>query len=454
MSESKAHEPTMEDMETASIPRLLARYSLPSILGLFAIAFYETVDRIFVGQFVGNDGLTVMAGGMAFVVLLGSVCIMLRVGASSVLARCLGQGDTMLAEKVIGNAFALFFGVGLVLTVVSNLLAEQIVIVSGGSVDMLQETILYVRIIAAGAPLLFVSNGANALLRATGAPRKGLLLIIGSCFANVVLDALFVGCLDWGVPGAAWATVLSQGLGAAYGLFCFCRPGHMVRLKIRELWLHFPLVRELTGVGMAYAMFEINFMIVVAITNNMLVSYGSDLALASIAVISSCITFLYMPMTGLDEGLQPVIGYNYGAGNRSRVRRIILYALAAGMAFFVVSFLVIQFGAEYIVALFVDDNPEFLVMTARALRIAFAVAPMMAFMIIIPGVLSALGEVKYNVILSVGIQLLVQIPALFILPRFFGTDGIWMSFPLVDIVAGLTGLFFLLKSLKRHGLMT
>jgi Na+-driven multidrug efflux pump len=200
-------------------------------------------------------------------------------------------------------------------------------------------------------------------------------------------------------------------------------------------------------------MFEINFMVVVAITNTMLETYGDALALAAIAVVSSCVTFLYMPATGLDEGMQPVIGYNFGAGIAKRVRHIILWALGTGGAFFIISFLIIQFGAENVVSLFVDDNPLFEQMAARALRITFAVAPLMAFMIVIPGILSALGEVRYNFVLSIGIQLCVQIPALFILPRFFGVDGIWLSFPLVDIVSSVLGLILLLKSLKSHGLL-
>ena len=445
---------SMEKLATAPIPNLILNYSLPSMLGLFAIAFYEAIDRIFVGQFVGNEGLAVMTVGMPFVILLGSCCIMLRVGGGSALARSLGKGDFVVAAKVLGNTFALLFGVGLTLAVAGNVLAEWIVRLSGSTEGLFQGAVLYVKIIAAGAPLLFVSNGANAILRATGSPRKGLLLIVGSCCANVILDAVFVAYLGWGVPGAAWATVIAQGLGAVYGVWQFVKKENLVRLSAANLYFNLQLVREIIGVGFAYAMFEINFMVVVAITNNMLESYGSSLALAGIAVVNSCVTFLYMPMTGLDEGLQPVIGFNFGAGNRRRVRRIAASALGAGLAFFTVSFLMIQFGAEFIVALFVDDNPAFLVMTARALRITFAVAPIMAFMIVIPGILSALGEVRFNFILSMGIQFFVQIPALFILPRYFGVDGVWMSFPLVDIAASLLALSFLLKSFKRHGLLS
>lgn len=444
---------SLEKLATASIPKLLLHYSLPAMLGLISVALYEIIDRIFVGQFVGNDGLAVMAVGMPFVIFIGSCCLMLRIGGSSILARSLGKGDTAFSEEILANTFALLFGGGLLLTILGLLFSHTIVRLSGVHEALLQQTVTYVQIIAVGAPLLFLANGANAIMRATGAPRKGLLLITGSCLTNVILDAIFVGYYGWGVPGAAWATVISQGVGAAYGVFYFLAKDRVIRLSFSHLRLDTALFREIISVGFAYAMFEINFMVVVAITNTMLESYGDALGLAAIAVVSSCVTFLYMPATGLDEGMQPVISYNFGAGNAKRVRQIILWALGVGMLFFLASFLVIQLGAESIVRIFVDDNPLFQQLAARALRLTFSVAPLMAFMIVIPGILSALGEARYNFALSIGIQLCVQIPALFILPKFLGVDGIWLTFPLVDIVSSIVGLILLMKSLKRHGLL-
>ncbi len=443
----------MEKLATDLIPKLLIHYSVPAVLGLISVALYEIIDRIFVGQFVGNDGLAVMAIGMPFVIFIGSCCLMLRIGGSSVLARSLGMGNTDLSAQILASTFALLFGSGLLIALLGLAFSHLIVRLSGVNEALFQQAVTYVQIISLGAPLLFLANGANAIMRATGAPKKGLLLIAGSCGANIILDAIFVGYYSWGVPGAAWATVISQGLGAAYGIFYFLSKERVIRLSFHNLRPNAALVREIISIGFAYAMFEINFMVIVAITNTMLESYGNTMALAAIAVISSCVTFLYMPATGLDEGMQPVIGYNFGAGNVKRVWQIILWALGTGMVFFTVSFLIIQFGAESIVSIFANDNPHFQQMTARALRIAFAVAPLMAFMIVIPGILSALGEVRSNLILSLGIQFCVQIPALFLLPKFWGVDGIWFSFPLVDIVSSLLGLILLIKAFRRHGLL-
>ncbi|HWR38850.1 MAG TPA: MATE family efflux transporter [Patescibacteria group bacterium] len=435
------------------IPWLLLSYSLPAMLGLIAIALYETIDRIFVGQFVGNEGLAIMAVGMPYVILLTAFCVMLRIGGSSVISRFLGEGDQKMTEKALGTSFALLAAGGILLAVAGNLFAPAIARISGATEQMLLDTAQYIMILSTGAPFLFIGNGANALMRATGSPRKGLGLIVSSCVANVLLDFLFVAYWEWGVPGAAWATVLSQALGAGYGIWHFTRPTSPVRLYWQSLGFTSVLVREIIGVGFAYAMFELNFLVVVTLANHMLESYGSTLALASVAVVNSCVTILYMPVTGLDEGLQPIIGYNFGAKNRERVVKATKYALGIGLVFFLVIFSIIQVGAEYVVAVFIDDNPEFIAMTANALRLTFILAPLMAFMIVIPGILSALGEARFNFILSVAIQFVVQIPALLLLPRWLGINGVWLTFPLVDMVAAILGSIFLYKSFRRHGLL-
>lgn len=437
----------------APIPRLLLHFSLPAILGIISIAMYETIDRIFIGQFASDEGLAIIAVGVPFVAFINACCLMLRIGSSSVFSRALGSGNIAGTERVLANAFLLQLFCGVTIAAVGYFFSELIARVCGANDDLLAASATYIRIIAVGATFLFIGNCANSLMRATGEPRKGLLLISGSCGLNIILDAIFVGFYGWGVPGAAWATVISQGVGAVYGLWHFLAKDKVARLSLTNLSADFTYLQSIISIGFAYAMFEINFVVESAISNHMLEAYGGAVALAGVAVVGNCVSFLYTPMTGLDEGVQPMIGYNFSAGYKERVRKIAYYALAIGLAFFIISFIAIQIGAETIVAMFVDDDAEFQAVTARALRITFSVAPLMTSMIIIPGILSALGEAKYNFILNVIIQLVVQIPALLILPRFLGADGVWLSFPLVDIVATVLGIYFLLKSFRRHGLM-
>jgi putative MATE family efflux protein len=443
---------TMSHFETDSIVKLLFKYSTPSILALLAMASYELIDRIFIGRFVGDTGLAVLGVGFPFIMLLSSACLMIRVGASSAFSRRLGRGDIESCKKILGNTFLASVACSFALLIFGVVFADFIVRLCGATETIADDAAQYVQIIALGTPFFFITFIGNSIMRASGAPGQGLFVVVLFSAVNIILDAIFIIYFGWGVPGAAWATVFSGITGAVYVFGYFLKGKSLIRLKRESFTFCLKLSKEITSVGFAYALFHISFIAIAAISLNMLSKYGDAVSLAQIAIINSCMAFLYMPVTGLDEGMQPVIGYNFGAKNKERVKKIVLWALAIGIIFFSFVFFIIYFGAELIVSIFIADNPEFEEMTARVLRISFAVAPLLAIMIIVPGILSALGEVKSNVILNIGIQICVHVPLLFILPRFWGTDGVWISFPIVDTISVL-GLILLYKALKRHGIL-
>ncbi len=432
------------------VSRLLMHYSAPAIVGLIALAAYETVDSIFVGQFVSDEGLSVVMLGFPFFMLLHSCCNILRVGGTSVVSRLLGQGDRAAAARALGNTLAALFVFGFVVAGLACLLTVPILRLCGAPLELTADAAVYARIISAGAPFLFLTFGTSSLLRAVGHPNSALYVILLSCVVNVVLDAFFVGLFGWGVPGAAAATVLSQLCGAVWGLALFFRKDAIMRLRLRDLRIDFALTREISGIGVAYAVLEMNLIVTMIVTLNMLTHYGNSTALAQNLIIESCIAFLYLPLTGVDEGLQPIIGYNQGAGNTARVRETVRYSLLASTIFLIASFLIVQLGADIVVSFFVDDDPAFQAAAARAMRIAFCAAPLVGAMLVIPGILSALGEVRNNLILTIGPQLFIQVPVLLILPRFIGVDGVWVSFPIYDTAAAVLGVWLLWKTLKKY----
>lgn len=431
------------------VSRLLLSYSAPAIIGLLALAAYETIDAIFVGQFVGDKGLAAVMLGFPFFMLLHACCNIIRVGGTSLVSRLLGQADPQGAARALGSAFTGLLLFGVLVAVLGNILVNPILVLCGMTPDVAQDATAYARVIVGGAPALFLLFGLSSFLRATGYPRKALYIILISCAGNVALDALFVGLFSWGVPGAALATVISQFLGAIYGLAHFFNKSTPLRLSLPNLCPDFAFLKEIASVGFAYSALEMTLMITMVLSLRMLSIYGDSSSLAANLIVESCIAFLYLPLTGVDEGLQPVLGYNYGANNKKRSRAVIVQALGASSAFLIVSLLVIMGGAEIIVSFFVDDNPAFMVSAARALRIVFCLAPLAAAMLVIPAILSALGEVKNNLVLTLAPQFLGQIPALIILPRFLGVDGVWLSFPIYDAFAALLGIFLLVKTMKK-----
>ncbi len=447
IDERAAHE-----LATLAIPRLLVSYATPAIIALIALAAYETVDSLFVGRFVGDRGLSVVMLGFPFFMLLHSCCNVVRVGATSILSRQLGAGDAKGAAKTIGNCLVGLAVFGVFIALIGYLLTIPILKLCGAPPDLLEEGKQYAGIITLGAPFLFLCFGTSSLLRATGHPNKSLYVILVSCGINIIFDYIFVGILPWGVFGAAFATVLSQVVGAVYGVAHFLRKEAEYPLARSDFALSYALIKEMCGIGFGYAALEMNLIITVIVTLNMLTRYGGEHALAQNMVVESCIAFLYLPLSGVDEALQPIIGYNYGAGNKERTRKAIFYAMAASAIFLFLAMLVVEAGAEIIAGFFIDNDPEFVAATALALRIVFILAPLVTGVFIVPGVLSALGEAKENLWLTIGSQVLVQIPALLILPRLLGVYGVWYSYPLYDIAGASLGIWLLWRSMRRHGL--
>ncbi len=442
-----------KELVQESIPRLLVSYSTPAIIALLALAAYETVDSLFVGRYVGDRGLSVVMLGFPFFMLLHAACNIVKVGATSILSRQLGAGDAAAARKTIGNTLGGLTAFGVIIAGVGYLLTIPILQLCGAPPDLLAEAKEYSGVIVLGAPFLFLCFGTSSLLRATGHPNKALYVILVSCGINILFDWLAVGVLGWGVFGAAFATVLSQVVGAVYGVEHFLRKNAEYPLKRSDFTASYSLLKDMCGIGFGYAALELNLIITVIVMLNMLTRYGGENALAQNMVVESCIAFLYLPLSGVDEALQPIIGYNFGAGNKQRTRQAIFYALAASAVFLLLALLVVQAGAEIISSFFVDDDPEFVSATSRALRIVFILAPLVTGVFIVPGILSALGEAKENLWLTIGSQVCVQIPALLLLPRFMGVDGVWYSFPLYDIAGAALGIWLLWRCLRRHGLV-
>lgn len=438
-------------LKTVSITKLIFEYSFPSMLGLIVVSMYETVDRFFIGRYVGSEGLAVMAIGLPFVIFLNFWCLLIRIGGGSALSRSLGEGDNHSAENFLGNTLTLLFGIGLLLGITGVVCAPQIVALCGADGGIMAASSGYVRILAVGAPLLLSSAGAAALIRSAGAPNFALISVLISCFVNIVLDAVFVTVFKWGIPGAAWATVISQGIGAIVCLIYLCSIHATIRLRAHYLKIKTKLIKEIISVGFGSAVFEFDFIIIMILSTNLLTQYGGTQELAAMTIIGSCVSLLFMPLTGIGEGLQPLIGFNYGAGDMGRVKKTALIAIIIGVLVSTAVFLIIQFKPALIISFFSDGDTSFIKLAANCLQLTFLFAPVMAFQLIIPAILSALGDVKNNIILGVGIHFIIQIPVLIILPRYIGVNGIWISYAVADMCTALFGCFALLRVFKKKG---
>lgn len=437
-----------ERLGTEPINKLLLEFSWPAIMGFVSVALYEVVDRIFVGQFDGNLGLTVMAIGMPVVIVINAICIMLRAGVAAVFSHTLGSGNYEDVNKMVSNIFLFAVLIALGLMILVSGFTKQIVVLCAATPEFVAESMLYIRILALGSIGLFIGNVANVLMRALGNPQKGMRIIVGSVILNTIFTAFFVVVMGQGVIGAAYGTMLAQIITGVYGLY------HLrFYIKPRAFIPDWSVMNKCFFLGIPLASFELNYMFCAVVLNNLIIYYGSALDLATVPVFSSVMNILFMPIAGLDEGAQVLIGYNYAANNLNRVRQIIKNVILIGLVFYTCSFVIVQVFAEQIVMVFDDNSPEFINHAARTCRIVLAVAPIMAIMHIVPGILTALGEARYNFTLSVVLEIVAQYPPLLILPMFWGVDGIFAAFPVYDLIFAAAAIILLYKSMKRKAII-
>lgn len=438
-----------ERMGYEPIGRLLLQFSLPAIVGMVASALYNIVDRMFIGHAVGPNGIAAVTVAFPFFLLVISTGILIGVGSSSQISRNLGEGRAERAQKVMGNGFTAMVVSSVVVMVVGFLFMEDLMRMCGASPLIMPMTRDYMSIILWGVPFQLIGFCCNYFIRAEGHPRYAMGTLILGALANIFLDWLFISKMGMGVKGAALGTVLAQLLSACWVIAFYVRGvGELrfVRSSFRPEW---PIISEMAAVGFAPFMMEMFFVVVMIIFNRTLSRLGGEMAISAMGIFFSLDSILFMPVIGIGEGAQPLIGFNYGAGNFDRVRRTVYMAMAASVAFFFCSLAVAQIFPRQLTMLFNKDSQELISMTVRAMRIGYLGLPMAGIAIISGFVFQALGKAKQSLILNMCRQVFFLLPPLLFLPPIFGVDGVWASFPIVDVCGGILGWFMVRAEMRR-----
>ncbi len=440
-----------ERMGQGSIPLLLLHFSLPAIAGLLANALYNIVDRIFVGHYVGPEGIGALSVAFPFMVAISAVTALVGTGGASLLSRLLGENRRRRAERGLANALLLLLGGSGLLCLGGMLFPEEILRLSGSTGNLLPLAKEYFTLILWGVPFWITSMGMNHLIRSEGAPRYAMVTLFLGAGGNILLDWIFIVHMNLGIRGAALGTVLAQGMAFIWVFLFYLGPWKIsvFRLYFRNFLPRWLFLRQILSVGLAPFLLELTFTLLMGIFNTLLGRYGGDLAIASMGIFFSMDALLYLPPIGIGEGLLPIMGYNFGARNFSRVRRAVGLALGGCVGLFTCNFLGVMFFAPQMAELFNSSSPELIALTARSLRIGYAAVPGAAVGIITTFALQALGKAKLSILISLSRQFFFLIPAAIILPRFFGVDGVWMSFPLADLVQIFFSGGFLLREMRR-----
>lgn len=437
-------------MGTEKITKLLVQFSLPAIIGMLVNALYNIVDRIYIGN-IENVGHIAIAGvGITFpvVIFVFGFSILIGLGAATNASLNLGKKKKEEAEKFLGVAVSFGFIVSLILMVLVLWKLEWLVNILGGSDKTGIYAAQYLKILAYGFPAAVVGYVANASIRSDGNPKMAMATLLIGAITNIVLDPIFIFYLKMGVKGAAWATIISQYVSGIWAIYYFTSKFSGMKLYLKNLKLDFGKIKSISSLGSAPFAIQIGASVVNYTYNSTLKIYGGDTAIGAMAIVQAVITFISMPIFGINQGLQPILGYNYGAKLYSRVKEALFKAIFAATVLCVIDFLAIQFLSKYFINIFTHEK-ELVRIASIGLRIQTFMLPIVGFQIIASIYFQAIGKPKMSFFMSLTRQIIVLIPCILIMSKLFGVEGVWFAGPTADFIATVVTFIFIKMELKH-----
>ena len=416
------------------IPQLLAQYALPAIVAMVASSLYNMVDSIFIGQGVGPLAIAGLAITFPFMNLSGAIGAAIGVGASTLLSVRLGQKDYQTAQRILGNSVVLKIVSGLLFGAVSLLLLDPVLRFFGATDQTLPYARDYMEVILWGNVFTHLYFGMNALLRAASKPRQAMHATIFTVLLNTALDPLFIYTLDMGIRGAALATVLSQITALCWQIRLFSNPHELLHFRRGIYRLDGDIVRNIFAIGASPFAMNACACVVVIFINTALVRHGGDMAVGAYGIANRIGFLFFMVVMGINQGMQPIAGYNYGAGLRSRMFSVLRLSIYCAVAVMTVGWLAGIFLPTQMASLFTTDA-ELIRQSAHAITLNQIAFPLIGFQAVMTNFFQSLGKAKISIALSLSRQMFFLLPLLAILPPIYGTDGVWYALPLSDTIA-------------------
>lgn len=418
------------------IGKLLIKYSLPAIIGMLVNALYNVVDRMFIGNIpdVGSMAITGVGITMPIMSILLACGMLVGIGTTANISIRLGQGKRDEAEKLLGNSFTLIIIISLIVTVTGLLFATPILNLFGASENTLYYAKEYIYVILGGSIFNIMAFALNSTIRADGNPKVAAFTMIVGCVLNIILDYVFIFIFNLGIIGAATATVISQAVSCVLILYYYTKGSSNLKLKKENFKLNKTIVKIIFSIGVAPFAMQIAASLVQIIANNALKTYGGDLAIGAMATIASINMVFMMPIFGINQGCQPIIGYNYGAKKYHRARKATKYSMAGACVIGVIGFILLQTFPFQAIAMFNKDEALMKIAT-RGLRIFLLIMPLVGVTFVGTGYFQSIGKAKTAMFLSLLRQVLLLIPFTLILPKYIGLDGVWVAGALSDILS-------------------
>lgn len=438
---------------TRPVGKLLLQYAMPAIVAMTAASLYNIVDSIFIGQGVGPLAISGLAITFPFMNLSTAFGAAVGVGASTFISMKLGQKDYKTAESILGNTVTLNLIIGIAFSVVCLLFLDPILKFFGASEATLPYARDYMVIILVGNVFSHMYFGMNAVLRAAGKPRQAMYATIVTVVMNTMLDYVFIMLFGWGIQGAAYATVLAQVMALIWQLRIFSNKQELLHFERGIYRLRSDLVRNIIGVGISPFAMNVCACVVVIFINQQLVRYGSDLDVGAYGIANKVSFVFLMFVLGVNQGMQPIVGYNYGAQKIDRMIQVVKLSIIAATLIMTTGWLIAMFMPYYCARLFTKD-PTLIQLGMKAFRISMVLFPLIGSQMVITFFFQSIGKVRVSIFLSLSRQLIFLLPALAVFPLFRGVDGVWYAMPFADgfaaSIAAVIMLFNVKKFKKQH----
>lgn len=455
------HVANIEELENKQISRLLWQYALPAIVGTMVNSLYNVIDRVFIGLWVGDDAISSLGLVLPIMNITAAVGMLVGAGSASRISIYLGKKDIITAEKIAGTSFLMTLILSGLVILGLLLFLEPVLRYAGASDVTLPYARDFLQIFLPGNLFLSLCFNFNNMMRASGYPKKAMITMLISVFANIILAPIFIHVLGWGIKGAATATFIAMVIGFVFVMEHFVNPKSFIKIRLKNFKLPKDIVWSITSIGLSPFLMQLAASAVIFFIISQLRKttgddiHAGDMAIGAYTIANTLLMLIVMVVIGLTQGMQPIVGYNYGAKNYNRVKEAVVYTIKIGIGITTFGFILGFFFPQIFVSFF-NPGPILAEDSVNALRLLVICFPLVGFQVVVTNFFQCIGQAGKSILLSLTRQVLFLVPALYILPMHIGLNGVWLSIPIADFLATITTLCLFLmqiRVLKREALI-
>lgn len=440
----------INQLKDHKISKLIWRFSIPAMVGMIISALYNIVDRIYIGNAadIGANGLGALTIAFPIMLIVLAVAVLFGIGGGTLFSIRLGQNKVSDAKDALGTSFFLVIVTSLLVSVIGLLFLEDILILFGASDVILPYAKDYMGIIFFGTTFQMTALAMNNFIRADGRPKMAMMTMLIGAVINIILDPIFIFGFNMGISGAAYATVIAQTVSALWVVSYFIHGRSNIKITIKDIKPRFDIITTIITYGLPGFSLQLAASLLNAFINRNLYIYGGDVAVSGMGVINSIQTFMIMPIIGLNQGIQPIISYNFGAKQFDRVRETVKLGITYATIIVTIGYIITRFFPALLVSIF-NREEELMAFGVMAIRSWFLLLPFVGFQIIASNFFQAIGRAKTAMFLTLTRQVIILLPAVLIFPQFFGLQGLLYAAPFADIISVLLTAFFFSQAMKH-----